>query len=62
MDKTQRDGWDEVERENIKTWKEWLEKTKETNLLSAWTLKYIAGEGKSWGFKVPVSDGKHRCV
>ena len=60
MDKKMRDTWDEVERERIKDWKDYLEKTKGTSPLSAWTLKHIAGEGKSWGNKVNVSDGKHR--
>ena len=62
IDKKLRDSWDEVEREHIKNWKEYLEQTKKTNLLSAWTLKNIAGEGKSWGNKVNISDGKHRLV
>ncbi len=60
MDREHMASWDEVERDMIKEWKEWLEKNKDTSPLSAWTLKNIAGEGKSLGNKVNVSDGKHR--
>ena len=60
MDKKLRDNWDEVERDNIKNWKEWLEKTKATSPFSEWTLKNIAGEGKSLGYKVKIADGRHR--
>ena len=60
VDSKLKNSWDEVERDIIKAWKEHLEKEKDKSPLSKWTLENIAGEGKSPGFKVNISDGKHR--
>jgi hypothetical protein len=61
MTKAHMTGWDEVERERIKEWKQMLNTTKDKNKLSLYLWKRIVGGSlAALGFRIKVTDGKHR--
>ncbi len=61
MTKAHMAQWDEVERERIKEWKEMLNTTKDKNKLSLYLWKRIVGGSLgALGFRIKVTDGKHR--